>query len=290
MGSARETGFFGISLDICYRTVYYNYKLITNQIQRNYTAFRLTIDKYGRIQDMHFLRSKKWRVLLMTAVMAVMLATSALAATKVTAKVNVNLRKSAKTSSKVVAVMKKGSTRTVLATSKNGQWYKVKVNGKTGYVRKTYVKKVSSNSSSSSDSLSQNEGSLSESSASSSFRTNVCAMAKSLLGSRYVYGATGPNSFDCSGFCQYIYGKNGKTIPRTSSSQYAACTKVAKSALQPGDLVFFSSTAGGKSVGHVGIYIGNGDMIHAANSSVGVITSSLNSTYYTTHYVGGGHF
>ena len=240
---------------------------------------------------MHFFRSKKWRVFLTSVIMAAVLATSALAATKVTAKVNVNLRKSAKTSSKVVTVMKKGATRTVLKTSKNGKWYQVKVNGQKGYVRKTYVEKVSSGNSSSSDSLNQNEGSLNGGSSSgSSFRTNVCAMAKSLLGSRYVYGTNGPTTFDCSGFCQYIYGKNGKSIPRSSSSQHAACTKVAKSALQPGDLVFFSGTAGRKSVSHVGIYIGNGDMIHAANSSVGVITSSLNSTYYTTHYVGGGHF
>lgn len=231
----------------------------------------------------------------MAVAMTVIFATSAFAANKVTAKVNVNLRKSASTSSKVVTVMKKGTSRTILKTSKNGKWYRVKVNGKKGYVRKTYVTLAKQKSSSSSDSLQQNAGSLTDdntaaSSSDSTFRTNVCSMAKKLLGSRYVYGATGPNSFDCSGFCQYIYGKNGKTIPRTSSSQYAACTKVAKSKLQAGDLVFFSSTAGGKSVGHVGIYIGDGNMIHAANSSVGVITSSLNSTYYTTHYVGGGHF
>lgn len=244
---------------------------------------------------MHFLKSKKWRVLIMAAVMTVIFATSALAANKVTAKANVNLRKTASTSSKVVTVMKKGTTRTILKTSKNGKWYRVKVNGKTGYVRKTYVTLVKKKSTSSSDSLQKNESGLTQENASaansdSAFRANVCAMAKKLLGSRYVYGATGPNSFDCSGFCQYIYGKNGKTIPRTSSSQYAACTKVSKSKLQAGDLVFFSSTAGGKSVGHVGICIGNGQMIHAANSSVGVITSNLNSTYYSTHYVGGGHF
>jgi cell wall-associated NlpC family hydrolase len=234
---------------------------------------------------MHFLRGKKWRVLIVAAAMMVLFATSAFAANKVTAKSNVNLRKTASTSSKVVTVMRKGTSRTVIKTSKNGKWYKVKVNGKTGYVRSNYVDVVDS-----SESSSQTDGNATTVNTDSMFRANVCAMAKSLLGSRYVYGATGPNSFDCSGFCQYIYKKNGKTIPRTSSSQYAACTKVSKANLQPGDLVFFSATAGGSSVGHVGIYVGNDQMIHAANSNAGVITSSLSSTYYTTHYVGAGHF
>ena len=238
---------------------------------------------------MHFLRGKKWRVFLLTAILAALFATSAFAATRVTAKANVNLRKSAKTSSKIVAVMKRGATRTVLKTSKNGKWVQVKVNGKKGYVRTNYVTVVGQDTATEQETGESQEQSTT-SSTDSAFRTNVCATAKTLLGSRYVYGATGPNSFDCSGFCKYIYGKNGKSIPRTSSSQYAASTKVAKANLQAGDLVFFSSSAGGKSVGHVGLYIGNGMMIHAANSNSGVITSSLNSTYYSSHYVGGGHF
>ncbi|MDO5548358.1 MAG: SH3 domain-containing protein [Eubacteriales bacterium] len=192
--------------------------------------------------------------------------------TKITATSNVNVRQKATTSSTKLTVMTKGSVRTALYTSTNGKWYKVKVNGKTGYVHKNYV----------------TTGNVATST--TNFYSNVCAMAISLLGKSYVYGATGPNSFDCSGYTQYIYKNCGKTIPRTSSSQYASCTKVSKSNLKAGYLVFFSSTAGGSSVGHVAIYIGDNKIAHAANSSSGVITSNLNSTYYASHYVGAGYY
>lgn len=194
--------------------------------------------------------------------------------TMITATANVNVRKSATTSSSKLTLMTRGTTTTALSTSSNGKWYKVKVNGKTGYVNMSYVA-VESGSTAASQ---------------SSFYENVCVKANSLLGKPYVYGATGPNSFDCSGFTQYIYKYYGKTIPRTSSAQYASCTRVSKANLKPGYLVFFSSTAGGSSVGHVGIYTGNNTIVHAANSSVGVITSNLNSAYYVSHYVGGGYY
>ncbi|MDO5548359.1 MAG: SH3 domain-containing C40 family peptidase [Eubacteriales bacterium] len=215
--------------------------------------------------------SKRFKLAVTAALLVVVFATSAMAA-KVTATANVNVRQKASTSSKVLTVMKKGTSRTVLATSKNGKWYKVKMNGKTGYVNKNYMTKGSAETSS------------------ASFYTNVCTKANSLLGKRYVWGATGPNSFDCSGYTQYIYKYCGKSIPRTSSAQYASCKKVSKSKLKKGYLVFFSSRAGGSSVGHVAIYIGNNKIAHAANSSVGVITSNLNSAYYSSHYVGAGYY
>lgn len=194
--------------------------------------------------------------------------------TMITATANVNVRKSASTSSTKLTLMTKGTTTTALATSTNGKWYKVTVNGKTGYVNKNYV----------------TVGSGSTTTTAADFYENVCAKANSLLGKPYVYGATGPNSFDCSGYTQYIYKYCGKTIPRTSSAQYASCAKVSKANLKPGYLVFFSSTAGGSTVGHVAIYIGNNTIAHAANSSVGVITSNLNSAYYASHYVGAGYY
>ena len=92
------------------------------------------------------------------------------------------------------------------------------------------------------------------------------------VGDRYVYGATGPNSFDCSGLTSYSYAAAGITIPRTSKAQSTFGTPVAKSDLKPGDLVFFYSP-----VSHVGMYIGNGQMVHASTASKPVAVANLDS-------------
>ncbi|MEU9447416.1 NlpC/P60 family protein [Streptomyces sp. NPDC048277] len=91
------------------------------------------------------------------------------------------------------------------------------------------------------------------------------AYAYSKLGSPYVWGATGPDAFDCSGLAQAAYRSAGVSIPRTTYAQIDAGHRVSRSELQPGDLVFFYS-----GVSHVGIYIGNGQMIHAPNPSAPV--------------------
>lgn len=101
----------------------------------------------------------------------------------------------------------------------------------------------------------------------------------------YVYGAVGPNSFDCSGFTYQIYKNElGIDLNRVSRDQYKNGIEVSRENLLPGDLVFFRS--GGSSIGHVGIYIGNGDMIHASSGAKKVVVSSLSSNWYDTRYVG----
>lgn len=92
------------------------------------------------------------------------------------------------------------------------------------------------------------------------------------VGDPYVYGATGPNSFDCSGLTSYSYRAAGITIPRTSKAQSTFGTPVAKADLKPGDLVFFYSP-----VSHVGMYIGNGQMVHASTAGKPVAVVSLDS-------------
>ncbi len=239
---------------------------------------------------MHFLRKKKWKITLITGLLFATVATSAFA-TKVTATVNTNLHAKGNSSSEVVEVMKKGMTRTVLKTSSTGNWYKVKVNGVTGYVRKNYVEVEGEAQSTDTSDTNQNQSSGSSDttkSASQIFRENVVSLAKSKLGCDYVYGAEGPNTFDCSGLCQWVYGKCGVSIPRTSSSQYASSIKVSRDNLKKGYLVFFNTS--GDGVSHVGIYIGNGKFIHAANSKSGVITSNLSETYYANRYVGAGRY
>ncbi|MFI1411640.1 NlpC/P60 family protein [Streptomyces sp. NPDC020707] len=85
------------------------------------------------------------------------------------------------------------------------------------------------------------------------------------LGSPYVWGATGPDAFDCSGLMQAAYRSAGISLPRTTYAQINAGQRVSRSALQPGDLVFFYS-----GISHVGMYVGNGQMVHAPNPSAPV--------------------
>lgn len=110
-------------------------------------------------------------------------------------------------------------------------------------------------------------------------------LIESKIGNKYVWGATGPNSFDCSGLVQYVY-KNalGKNIPRTSYEQSKFGKAVDKKDLQVGDLVFFDTMGKGR-VSHVGMYVGNNEFVHAANAKSGIKKSKLTG-YYETHYKG----
>lgn len=92
------------------------------------------------------------------------------------------------------------------------------------------------------------------------------------LGSPYVWGATGPNSFDCSGLVKWAYQQVGVSLPRTSRAMSGVGTPVPRSRLQPGDLVFFY-----QPVSHVGIYVGNGKVVHASTSGQPVKVSSLSA-------------
>jgi cell wall-associated NlpC family hydrolase len=120
---------------------------------------------------------------------------------------------------------------------------------------------------------------------SSSKMDNAISLLKSQVGKSYVWGANGPNSFDCSGLVKYIY-KNAleKNIPRTSYEQSKFGQAVDRKDLQVGDLVFFDTMGKGR-VSHVGMYIGNNEFIHAANEKDGVKQSKLTG-YYERHYIG----
>jgi cell wall-associated NlpC family hydrolase len=108
--------------------------------------------------------------------------------------------------------------------------------------------------------------------AASSAAQTAVNTALAQVGDRYVYGATGPNSFDCSGLTSFSYKAAGISLPRTSKAQSAFGTPVSKGNLQPGDLVFFYSP-----VSHVAMYIGNGQIVHALNSSKPVQVMKLDS-------------
>ncbi|MGP4025277.1 NlpC/P60 family protein [Actinomadura sp. 3N407] len=117
--------------------------------------------------------------------------------------------------------------------------------------------------------------------ASGSARTAL-NFAYAQLGKPYQYGAEGPNSYDCSGLTMKAWAAAGVSITRTTHSQYAATKRVSKSNLQPGDLVFFSG------LGHMGMYVGGGKMIHAPRTGKNVEVVTITSGYYLNNYYGAG--
>jgi len=118
-----------------------------------------------------------------------------------------------------------------------------------------------------------------------SIQDEVIERAMGLLGRPYRWGGNGPYSFDCSGFVIYVLRPFGVTLPRRSRDMASSGVHVNRSDVQPGDLLFFA-TMGGRTVSHVGIYIGNGQLIHSSSSrSGGVIISNFNSDYYIRTFV-----
>ncbi len=187
----------------------------------------------------------------------------------------VNVRSSASTGGDVLATVNTDAAVTVNGLE-NG-WYAVTCQyGTTGYIRSDFLD-------------------LSDTDPSKSSGNSIVSSAKQHLGTRYVYGGSSPSGFDCSGFTMYVYGQFGYSLPHTATGQWQSGvgTRVwSTSALQTGDLVFFCdpSRSNGKACSHAGIYIGNGQFIHASSSrSNGVITSDLTSGYYNTYFVGGIH-
>ncbi|RKL68451.1 peptidase [Salipaludibacillus neizhouensis] len=146
------------------------------------------------------------------------------------------------------------------------------------------VSSSGSSSASKSNSKSGSTGSVSSnSSGSSSSASGVISTAKGQIGSPYSWGGTSPSGFDCSGFLNYAFSKNGQSIPRTVSAIHGAATSVSNP--QVGDIVFFATTHSGPS--HAGIYLGNNEFIHAG-SSTGVTVSNLNTSYWSNSYLGAG--
>ena len=184
---------------------------------------------------------------------------------------SLNMRKGAGTSYSIVTKLSRGTVVDVIESASNG-WKKVKTsNGTTGWVSGSYL----------------TTGVVEQPSTPSFNKVQaVLDLANKQLGKPYVWGAEGPNSFDCSGLVYYVY-KNaaGITLPRTSSSQYGAGVAVSKSNLQPGDLIF-SSTDGTGKVTHVSIYVGNGQMIHAPRTGKNVEKVSISNSYWSKAYVG----
>lgn len=205
---------------------------------------------------------------------------------------SVNVRASASTSANVVTTLTR-NTAVTIEGQENG-WTRITTStGVSGYVSSEYISDEQVQSTNRSDSertqkivdLPNTTADVTESEDTNTVVSKgeeVANYAKTLLGKSYVYGGVGPNSFDCSGFTQYVYSKFGVNLSHSASAQANIGTTVSKANLQLGDMVFFSQ--GGSSIGHVGIFVGNNSFIHAANPQKGVVITSLSDGYYTTNY------
>ena len=184
---------------------------------------------------------------------------------------DVRMRSAASTGSSVVRMTTDKESVEIIGVE--GEWYKVVAGGQTGYIRSDYVSLVEPDSAA----ATVTDGSLG---------AQLVAYAKQFLGVPYVWAGNYPSTgFDCSGFACYVFKNFGYSLYRTTYDQYDYNgTYVAKEDLQVGDLVFFSSSS--YAVGHVGIYIGNGEFIHASSGAGCVVISGLDENYYTVNYVG----
>ena len=181
---------------------------------------------------------------------------------------SLNIRAAAGTSYDTVASIP-GGTVLEMEGVDNG-WYKVTYSGKTGYVSSDYITITT-------------EPDATET-ASSDLGAQIVAYAEEYLGTPYVLGGNGPNQFDCSGFTKYVYSHFGYTLNRTATDQLQNGVSVSKDELQPGDLVFFKYRTS-KPVSHVGIYIGNGEFIHASTNRYVVQIDQMESGHYANVYV-----
>lgn len=111
----------------------------------------------------------------------------------------------------------------------------------------------------------------------STIGTRAAQVALAQRGDPYVYGAEGPNAFDCSGLMYYAFAQVGKSIPRTAAAQFASATRISRSALRVGDLTFNSNSG---RISHVAMYVGGGQVVVARKAGTTVTTQPV--SYFST--------
>lgn len=190
---------------------------------------------------------------------------------------SVRMRDGASLSSNTLGYYNTGTQMSVIGVS--GTWYKVSYNGQTGYVSSDYMTLSYYTASNGEDSAVITEE------VPSSEGEKIVSTAMKYLGVPYVWAGTSPSGFDCSGLVYYVFKECGYSTNRTAASLYNNGTYVDRDDLQPGDIICFTNS-GYSYIGHVGIYIGNGEFIHASSGGGKVMISSLNETYYNNHYYG----
>lgn len=187
---------------------------------------------------------------------------------KVTTK-SLRVRESATTDSNILSTVNKGEE--LVVTEVINGWVKVEIDDVEGYVSADYVDVAQKLKTA--NTLSE----LRYGAGVSNVRVDLVNYALQFVGNRYVWGGTSlTKGVDCSGFTMKIYQKYGISLPHYSGSQPSYGKKITRSQLQPGDLIFYGE--GGK-IDHVAIYIGNGQIVHAANKRDGI---KISNAFYKT--------
>jgi N-acetylmuramoyl-L-alanine amidase len=190
----------------------------------------------------------------------------------------VNLREGAGTGYGRIACLEKGVNLTLLGTSDG--WSRVQTkSGKIGWILSKFL---SSGKAPSITSRGSDNGGVRN----SDLRSKIVSYAKKFLGVNYVYGGSTPSGFDCSGYTQYVLRQYGIYIERVAADQARVNGyRIDKSDLRPGDLVFFDTDGGRNYINHVGIYIGNGNMIHASSGQGQIVISDISGGFYAKSYM-----
>lgn len=209
--------------------------------------------------------------------------------TKYINETSVYLRSEANINSSVVTTLIKNTD--VKVVGEEGEWYKVTYNELSGYIRKDLLadSKVSEVTSRGDVDRSQTttkiESTANTESSNTSLGQQIVEYAKQYLNCPYVYGAAGSSSFDCSGFTMYVYKHFGYSLSHSAIAQSKCGKYVSKENLEPGDLVFFLDYETMDGIGHCGIYIGDGNFIHASSGTgYCVKISTLTSGSYYNRY------
>ncbi len=207
------------------------------------------------------------RILLMSILLIMAMSTMVLASDyKVTATV-LNVREGSGTEYDIVGKLVYGDH--VVINSVDGDWASFTLHGEDVYIHKSYIRSL--------------DGTTSE----DERGQEIVDFAMNYLGYRYTWGGQTPSGgFDCGGLVKYVYNNFGENLTMGARNQYSSIDmSVSKSELVAGDVVFFSSPST-SAIMHVGIYIGDGDFIHASKPGDYVKISTLDSGYYDIYYYG----
>lgn len=197
---------------------------------------------------------------------------------------DVRLREKFNTQSEILHLYQNGDELQIIGI--NTGWYKIRDGKRVGYIRSDLMDIIDPDAP---DPESKSEPAPEpepEPAPTPTLGEQVVNTALQFVGYPYVYSEESPEKgFDCSGLTWYVYKQYGYTLNRTAAGQNKNGVAVAKADLQPGDLCIFSGD--GKTITHVGIYIGDGKFVHASNPTKGVVISELSSNYYTKAWVTG---
>ena len=187
--------------------------------------------------------------------------------------------------SRIIGCLENGTKLTVLGTK--GDFYRIDCYDMEGYIAKSQVTATDAGeyyvncADDSSESRTLESFSVQES---LELKSAVLAWGSKYIGVKYVWGGMSPYGFDCSGLVKYVFNKAGMTVGRTTVNLLEEGVGIAKEDLQCGDLVFFSNTGdNGGFCSHVGIYVGNGQLLHSGTKGVTIV--NLDSPYFVQHYL-----